>query len=92
MIDGLGVNGKLVLIAFTPDPIEFFPAQLLIGKKSIIGWYSGHAKDSEDALEFSKLAGIRPMVETFPLESVNEAYERMFHGKPKFRVVLQMGK
>ncbi|MGB7291580.1 MAG: alcohol dehydrogenase [Thermodesulfobacteriota bacterium] len=91
IINGLGANGKLVLIAFTADPIEFAPAQLLMGKKSIIGWYSGHAKDSEDALEFSKLAGIRPMVETFPLEFVNEAYERMFHGKPKFRVVLQMG-
>jgi D-arabinose 1-dehydrogenase-like Zn-dependent alcohol dehydrogenase len=32
------------------------------------------------------------MNEAFPLERVNEAYERMKSGKARFRVVLTMGR
>jgi D-arabinose 1-dehydrogenase-like Zn-dependent alcohol dehydrogenase len=61
-----------------------------MGKKSILGWYSGHAKDSEETLAFSRLAGVKAMVEEYPLGRVNEAFEKMLRGKPKFRVVLRM--
>ena len=90
IIDGLGVNGKLILIAYTNDLIEFYPGQLLMGKKSILGWYSGHAKDSEETLAFSRHAGVRAMVEEYLLGRVNEAFEKMMNGKPKFRVILRM--
>lgn len=91
ILDGLGPNGKLVLIAQTTEPIEVNSLQLLMGRKSILGWYSGHAKDSEETLEFSKRAGVRVMAEEYPLEKVNEAFEKMMNGKPRFRVVLDMG-
>ena len=32
------------------------------------------------------------MNESYPLEKVNEAYERMKQGKARFRAVLTMGK
>jgi D-arabinose 1-dehydrogenase-like Zn-dependent alcohol dehydrogenase len=46
--------------------------------------------DSQDTLEFSRYAGVRPMIEKYPLEKVKEAYERMISGKVEFRVVLTM--
>ena len=55
------------------------------------GWYSGTSIDSQDTLAFSALAGVRSMNEVFPLERVDEAYERMVSGKARFRVVLTMG-
>ena len=55
------------------------------------GWYSGTSIDSQDTLAFSVLAGVRSMNEVFPLERVDEAYERMMSGKARFRVVLTMG-
>jgi len=55
------------------------------------GWYSGTSIDSKDTLAFSALAGVRSMNEVFPLERVDEAYERMVSGKARFRVVLTMG-
>jgi D-arabinose 1-dehydrogenase-like Zn-dependent alcohol dehydrogenase len=55
------------------------------------GWYSGTSIDSQDTLDFSALAGVRSMNEVFPLERVEEAYERMVSGKARFRVVLTMG-
>jgi D-arabinose 1-dehydrogenase-like Zn-dependent alcohol dehydrogenase len=90
LIDGLGPNGKLVVIGATFDPIEVTPVQLISGSRSIQGWAAGTAADSEDTLHFAELSGVRPMVETYPLERAGEAYARMMSGKAQFRVVLTM--
>ena len=90
VINGLAPNGKLVVVGAAFDPIEVAPAQLIIGSKSIQGWASGTPTDAEDTLRFSELTGVRPMIETYPLEKAAEAYERMMSGKAQFRVVLTM--
>jgi D-arabinose 1-dehydrogenase-like Zn-dependent alcohol dehydrogenase len=90
LIDGLGPNGKLVVIGATFDPIEVTPLQLIAGSKAIQGWAAGMPADSEDTLRFAELSGVRPMIETYPLDQAGEAYERMLSGKAQFRVVLTM--
>ena len=90
LIDGLGPNGKLMVIGATFDPIEVTPAQLIMGSKSIQGWAAGTPADSEDTLRFAELSGVRAMIETYPLEQAGEAYARMMSGKAEFRVVLTM--
>ena len=88
LIDGLGPNGKLMVIGATFDPIEVTPVQLINGSKTIQGWAAGTPADSEDTLRFAAQTGVRPMIETYPLEKADEAYERMMSGKAQFRVVL----
>jgi D-arabinose 1-dehydrogenase-like Zn-dependent alcohol dehydrogenase len=90
LIDGLGPNGKLLVIGATFDPIEVTPIQLITGSRTIQGWAAGTPADSEDTLRFAELSGVRPMIETFPLERAEEAYARMMSGKAQFRVVLTM--
>jgi D-arabinose 1-dehydrogenase-like Zn-dependent alcohol dehydrogenase len=90
-IGGLGIDGKLVIVGASPEPIQVSPLALIPGRRSIMGWPSGTATDSEDTLAFSVLAGIRPMIETYPLERAAEAYERMMSGKARFRVVVLTG-
>jgi len=90
LIDGLGVGGKLIVVGASADPISVTPIQLIGQRRSIQGWPSGSARDSEDTLNFCALTGIRPMVETFPLEQAAAAYDRMLSGKARFRVVLTM--
>jgi D-arabinose 1-dehydrogenase-like Zn-dependent alcohol dehydrogenase len=90
LIDGLAPNGKLMVIGATFDPIEVTPLQLIGGSRSIQGWASGTPADSEDTLRFAELTGVRPMIETYPLEKAGEAYARMMSGKAQFRVVLTM--
>jgi len=90
LIDGLGVGGKLLVVGASADPISVTPIQLIGQRRSIQGWPSGTARDSEDTLNFCALSGIRPMVETFPLEQAAAAYDRMVSGKARFRVVLTM--
>jgi len=90
LIDGLSPNGSLMVIGASADPIEVTPLQLINGSRRIQGWASGTPTDSEDTLNFSVLTGVRPMVETYPLEKAGEAYARMMSGKAEFRVVLTM--
>jgi len=90
LIDGLGPNGKLMVVGATFDPIEVTPIQLISNVRAIQGWAAGTPADSEDTLRFAELTGVRPMIETYPLERAAEAYARMMSGKAQFRVVLTM--
>jgi D-arabinose 1-dehydrogenase-like Zn-dependent alcohol dehydrogenase len=90
LVDGLGPNGKFIVVGATFDPIEVTPIQLISGSKSLQGWSTGTPADSEETLHFAELTGVRPMIETYPLEKAGEAYARMMSGKAQFRVVLTM--
>ena len=88
VIEGLGIDGKLLVVGASPEPIEVSPLQLIGKRRSVAGWPSGRAADSEDTMRFSALEGIRPMIETFPLDKAAEGYARMMSGDARFRVVL----
>ena len=90
VIDGLGPNGELVVVGASMDPLEVTPVQLITGSRTIQGWASGTPADAEDTLNFAELTGVRPMIETYPLEKAAEAYDRMMSGHAQFRVVLTM--
>jgi D-arabinose 1-dehydrogenase-like Zn-dependent alcohol dehydrogenase len=91
LLDGLGVDGTLIVVGASADPIEV-PTTLLLSRRARIqGWASGNASDSEDTMNFASLARVRTMIETFPLDRVNEAYEHMITNKARFRAVLTLG-
>jgi len=90
LFEGLGPNGKLIVIGVTFEPLEVAPVQLINGSRNIQGWASGTAADEADTLRFAELTGVRAMIETYPLEKAAEAYARMMSGKAQFRVVLTM--
>jgi D-arabinose 1-dehydrogenase-like Zn-dependent alcohol dehydrogenase len=90
LVGGLSANGKMILIGVSFDPLGVAPVQLIVGRKALQGWPSGTPADEEDTLRFCELSGIRPMIETFPLEEADAAYARMMSGKARFRVVLKI--
>jgi D-arabinose 1-dehydrogenase-like Zn-dependent alcohol dehydrogenase len=90
VIDGLAPNGKLMVVGATADSLAVTPIQLITGSRAIQGWASGTPADAEDTLRFSELTGVRPMIETYPLDKAAEAYARMMSGNAQFRVVLTM--
>jgi D-arabinose 1-dehydrogenase-like Zn-dependent alcohol dehydrogenase len=92
VIDGLAPAGKFILVGAPDGPVVINPFPLLLGRRTVAGWPSGTGMDSEDALNFSALTGVKPMIETYPLEKAEEAYARMMSGKARFRVVVTTGK
>ena len=90
LVGGLGPSGKLLMVGAPSEPLTLAALPLIFGRRSLQGWPSGTAKDSEDTLNFSVLTGVRAMIEAYPLERAAEAYERMIQGRARFRVVLTM--
>jgi D-arabinose 1-dehydrogenase-like Zn-dependent alcohol dehydrogenase len=91
ILGGLAVNGKLVVIGASDEPIQVPTSLMILGRRSLIGWPAGTSIDSQDTLSFSVLSGVRSMNEVFPLERAAEAYELMMSGKVRFRAVLTTG-
>ncbi|HZL64924.1 MAG TPA: alcohol dehydrogenase catalytic domain-containing protein [Thermoleophilia bacterium] len=88
LINGLGMDGQLIIVAGLSEPLSFYPGQLFRGGRSIKGW---HGQRPADAVAFSMRFSIMPMIETFPLERAAEAFEKMMSATVRFRSVLTMG-
>jgi propanol-preferring alcohol dehydrogenase len=86
-IDGLTVDGKLVMLGVPGEPIPVYAYQVLYGR-SLTGSAGGTGIESQDTMRFSALTGVKPMIETLPLERAAEAYDRMMAGDARFRIVL----
>lgn len=89
-IGGLAIDGKLIMVGASEEPVEVPIVQFIMGRHSVQGWPSGTSSDSQDTLAFSVMTGIRPMIEEYPLERAAEAYDRMTSGEARFRVVLKV--
>ncbi len=92
VIDGLGIDGTMLLIAAAGDDVKVSPMQLLQARKSLKGWPSGVAPDSEDTLKFSERTGALPMIEEFSLDNAKEGFDKMMNNELRFRGVLNMSK
>ena len=90
VLPGLAPNGMLMVIG-AAGPLSVDSILLIVGRRSVKGWYSGTSIDSQEALAFSASAGVQSMNEVFPLERAADAYERMMSGKARFRIVLRIG-
>jgi len=88
LVSGLAARGKLIIVGVPQDQIQLSAFPLVFGGRSIYGSLAGTAIDTEDALAFSVLENIRPMIETVPLEQAADGYVRMMEGKARFRMVL----
>jgi D-arabinose 1-dehydrogenase-like Zn-dependent alcohol dehydrogenase len=91
VIPGLAVRGRLVVVGVGMDPIEVSALDLIGGSRSVTGHASGASIDSQDTLAFSALTGVRPTIETMPLERAAEAYDKMMRNEARFRMVLTTG-
>jgi alcohol dehydrogenase/propanol-preferring alcohol dehydrogenase len=90
IIGGLGRNGEMIVVAASGEPIEVSPMALIGARRSVSGWASGDARDSEDTLNFSELTHSIPEIETFALADAAEAYSAMMNNEVRFRAVLTM--
>jgi len=88
LVNGLGRQGELIALGASMDPIQVSSMQLIGQTRSVRGWPSGNPADSEDALAFCALTGVRAMIESFPLEKAAQAFERMMTNQVRFRAVL----
>ncbi len=90
VVGGLGADGDVVVVGLPGESVPVDVQHLVGTRGSVSGWGSGHARDSQDTLEFSSLREITPVVETFDLGEVGDAYARMMENEARFRAVLDV--
>ncbi|KAA8574725.1 hypothetical protein EYC84_003975 [Monilinia fructicola] len=86
---GLASGGKLLILSPCGN-VEINSADLIVKMASVCGFPSGHALDSEEAIEFTQLQNVHCLIEKFPLKDVQKAYDHMLSGNVRFRSVLVM--
>ena len=88
VMPGLLPHGALVLIGLTTDPLTVIPAQLLFAEQRIVGSLIGSRLDYQELMQLAVQNNIRPMVETYTLDDVNNVHDRLRAGNVRFRAVL----
>ncbi|KAF4993338.1 hypothetical protein FDECE_13453 [Fusarium decemcellulare] len=89
LVSGLAVEGKLLSLA-PAGPAEVDTTALMSKGASVVGWPSGHARDSEDAIRFAYDNDIRCLIQKYPLTDVQAAVDDLRAGKARFRNVIVM--
>lgn len=87
---GLAPQGRLVVLGVGKDPLSVSMGFLVGGERSLQGSITGTPVETEKALKFSALSGVRPLIEVMPLEQAQEAFRRMKSGEVRFRMVLSL--
>jgi alcohol dehydrogenase len=90
LLSGLAPGGRLIMLGTSKDPLSIPLGQLVVGERGVIGSITGSPYENERTLEFSVLTGVRPKIDTYPLEQAPEALQKLKSGDAKFRVVLTM--
>jgi len=88
-VHGLKSNGEIIVLGVDSKPITVSAGELIHGNKSIKGWASGTAIDSEETMQFAVAHSIKSINQYYTLDQVNEAFGKMMKTEPRFRMVLK---
>ena len=87
-IAALRPQGRLHLVGVVTQPISVPLFPLLGGQKSLSASPTGSPAAIATMLDFAARHHIRPTIETYQFSEINDALERLRHGKPRYRIVL----
>ena len=87
-LEMLGPRGRLHTVGLPPEPIPAPAFRLLGNQRSVSGSPLGSPATIRTMLEFCARHDIKPMVERLPLSRIDEAFERLRSGSPRYRIVL----
>jgi D-arabinose 1-dehydrogenase-like Zn-dependent alcohol dehydrogenase len=91
LIKGLAIYGRLLILSLPqPAVMELNTFELLTKGGTVQCFPVGNYLDVEEALRFASLQGLESVVETFPLDDAQKAFDAMLSGKVRFRAVITM--
>lgn len=87
-IQTLKPRGRLHYLGATLEPLDLSIFPLIMGQRSISASPVGSPANIAKMLDFTVRHGIKPVIETFPMEKVNDAMDRLRSGQASYRIVL----
>ena len=87
-LNALGPRGRLHTVGVPPTPLKAHAFQLIGAQRSVSGSPLGSPATIRDMLDFCARHGIAPKVERLPMSRIDEAFDRLKNGSPRYRIVL----
>ncbi|HCE46137.1 MAG TPA: alcohol dehydrogenase [Lentisphaeria bacterium] len=81
-------RGRLHFVGATLDPLDINVFSLIVGQHSISGSPVGSPETIAKMLDFVRLHNIKPVIEKFNFDNINEAIARLRSGEAHYRIVL----
>ena len=85
---GLRPDGRLVLMGFENKPLPVHPGDLLMHRIRVLGSQQNSREYLYEALQIAATGKVRVMTETYSLDEITKAYERVENGLVRFRAVV----
>jgi uncharacterized zinc-type alcohol dehydrogenase-like protein len=86
----LKIDGTLVMLGVPENPVTLSALSLLTARRSLSGSLMGSIRETQDMLDFCARHGIETQIETIPIQSINDAFERLRTGDVRYRFVIDM--
>jgi D-arabinose 1-dehydrogenase-like Zn-dependent alcohol dehydrogenase len=87
---GMRAGGRLINMGLPDAAIPIDPMALMFGQRQLRGSTQDERSDLREALVLVAQGKVKPILETYPLDRVNDARERLESGKVRYRAVLQL--
>ena len=81
-------KGRLHFVGATLEPLDLGLFPLLVGQRSVSASPVGSPVNIARMLEFCARHDIKPVIESFGFDQVNEAMQRLRSGQARYRIVL----
>ncbi len=75
-------------IGVVTEPLDINAFSLIMGQRSVSGSPSGSPATIESMLEFAARHKIKPVIEKFSFDEINEAIAKLRSGQAHYRIVL----
>jgi len=87
-VQGLRPDGRLVLMGFEAKPLVFSPGAFIMKRMRVLGSQQNGTEYLYEALDYVAKGKVRVIEETYKLDDIARAYERVAEGKVRFRAVV----
>lgn len=88
-LKGLRPQGRMVIMGVSNEPLNIPAFQLFFYWQQIIGSQQNGIDYLYEALDFVAKGKVKVMTETFPLEDISQAYDKVANGQVRFRAVIE---
>lgn len=88
-LQGLRPDGRFVLMGFEAKPLALSAADFIMKRIRIIGSQQNSREYLYEALDYAAKGKVKIIAETYSLNDINKAYERVVEGKVRFRAVIR---
>jgi alcohol dehydrogenase len=87
-VQGLRPDGRFVLMGFEAKPLQLSPVDFITRRIRILGSSQNHPEYLYEALDYAAKRRVKTVVETYRLDEIGKAYDRVVNGRVRFRAVI----